>query len=138
MRITSKGRYGLRAMMELAAHARDGGLLKTREIAERQNIPLKYLEQIINTLKKHHLVVSTRGSEGGYRLARSPGEITIYDILRALEGDLSIMDQNENWPEEQGIFWKELERSIHKLLEITLSDFSNRSVDSPEGLMFYI
>ena len=138
MRITSKGRYGLRAMMELAGHAHAAGLLKTREIAERQNIPLKYLEQIINTLKKHHLVISTRGSEGGYRLARSPGEITIFDILHALEGDLSIMDTDDEWPEGQGLFWKELEDSVQKLLEITLSDFLRRNRADDEGLMYYI
>lgn len=125
-------------MMELADRAHEGGLLKTREIAERQNIPLKYLEQIINTLKKHQLVISTRGSEGGYRLARPPGDITIFDILRALEGDLSIMDTDEDWPEGQGIFWKELEESVQKLLEIPLSDFLLRNRSADEGLMYYI
>jgi Rrf2 family cysteine metabolism transcriptional repressor len=125
-------------MMELAGNADAGSLLKTREIAERQNIPLKYLEQIINTLKKHDLVVSTRGSEGGYRLARSPGEITLYDILRALEGDLSIMDRDDEMPEEQGLFWRELETSVQRLLEITLTDFLRKNHGTQEGLMYYI
>ncbi|MCB1171254.1 MAG: Rrf2 family transcriptional regulator, partial [Leptospiraceae bacterium] len=72
MKITSKGRYGLKAMMTLCEPEARTRLLKTREIAEKQTIPVKYLEQIINTLKKRRLVQSVRGSEGGYRLAREP------------------------------------------------------------------
>lgn len=123
--------------MELAEH-QEGGLVKTREIARSQEIPLKYLEQIINMLKKSRLVDSVRGSEGGYRLARPASEITLFDILRALEGDLSIMDQKENWGEQQGIFWRELEAEIFKLLDIPLSDFLARNKESSRPLMYYI
>lgn len=140
MRITSKGRYGLRAMMELARSTQNGQLLKVREISERQSIPLKYLEQIINTLKKSRLVASARGADGGYRIARPSDEITVFEILSALEGDLTIIDRNDPPGKDQGLFWIELEDKIKSMLDIPLADFiassTNKATD--EGLMFYI
>ncbi len=126
-------------MMELAKSSEDTRLTKTREIAERQNIPLKYLEQIINLLKKHKLVSSVRGAEGGYRIARSSQEITVYEILRALEGDLSVTARNDKyWGKEQGIFWSELEEKIKTILDIPLSDFVETSRNTESGMMYYI
>ncbi|MBL8019421.1 MAG: Rrf2 family transcriptional regulator [Leptospirales bacterium] len=134
MRITSRGRYGLKAMMELAA----GGLLKTREISERQKIPQKYLEQIIHSLRKNNLVSSVRGADGGYRLARNPTEITVLEILSALEGDLSIIDRGDStWDESTGNFWKELDEKIASMLQIPLSDFMESGSRKGE-LMYYI
>ncbi|MCE9599893.1 MAG: Rrf2 family transcriptional regulator [Spirochaetia bacterium] len=134
MRITSRGRYGLKAMMELAA----GGLLKTREISERQKIPQKYLEQIIHSLRKNNLVSSVRGADGGYRLARNPTEITVLEILSALEGDLSIIDRGDStWDESTGNFWKELDEKIAGMLQIPLSDFMESGSRRGE-LMYYI
>ncbi len=125
-------------MLELARQA-DQSLLKTREIAERQNIPLKYLEQIINTLKRGHLVVSVRGSEGGYRLARPAAEMTVFEILQALEGDLSVIDTSDPaWGRDQGVFWTELENRIRTILEIPLSEFAAAGARAEEALMFYI
>ncbi|MCB1323912.1 MAG: Rrf2 family transcriptional regulator [Spirochaetales bacterium] len=139
MRITSKGRYGLKAMMELARTGDDETLLKTREIAENQSIPLKYLEQIINILKKHNLVTSVRGSDGGYRLARTAAEITVYEILNALEGDLSVVDKDDpSWGHEQGVFWQDLENRIRRILEVPLSDFTEANREAEQGLMYYI
>lgn len=138
MRITSKGRYGLKAMMELAKTT-DDSLLKTREISERQSIPLKYLEQIINTLKKNSLVTSVRGSEGGYRLSRPAAEITVYEILYALEGDLSLIDKDDpSWGRDQGVFWTQLEEKLRAILEIPLSEFTDASSRAEEALMYYI
>jgi len=134
MRITSRGRYGLKAMMELAS----GGLLKTREISERQKIPQKYLEQIIHSLRKNNLVSSVRGAEGGYRLSRPPSEITVFEILAALEGDLSIIDRgDDSWDESTGNFWKELDTKISEMLKIPLSDFMESGSRRGE-LMYYI
>ncbi len=122
--------------MELAG-VQQGRLLKSREISEKQKIPLKYLEQIVNTLKKNRLVVSVRGAEGGYRLARPPSEITLLEILRALEGDLSIMDKSDaEWAGDQGLFWRELDEKIQQLLRVPLSDFL--STRARDGLMYYI
>ena len=88
MNITSKGRYALRVMMDLDQHA-DDGFVSLKVAAERQNISLKYLEMIISHLKRNALVESTRGKEGGYRLARKPEEYTIQEILSCIEDNLA-------------------------------------------------
>ncbi|MCB1164691.1 MAG: Rrf2 family transcriptional regulator [Leptospiraceae bacterium] len=139
MKITSKGRYGLKAMMTLCEPEARARLLKTREIAEKQSIPVKYLEQIINTLKKRRLVTSVRGSEGGYRLAREPETITVYEILSALEGDLSVLEKDADLREgRQGVFWNELDSNIRHMLEIPLTEFVRKNQEAEEGLMYYI
>ena len=88
MNITSKGRYALRVMLDLAQHPEDV-YVSLKVTAERQNISLKYLEMIISHLKKAGLVESTRGKEGGYRLARGADEITVADVLHSAEGSLA-------------------------------------------------
>lgn len=88
MKISTKGRYGLRLMLELALHYEKGNI-PLKEISQSQEISDKYLEQIINQLNKSGLVKSTRGSQGGYILSRKPEEIYIGEILRVLEGSLS-------------------------------------------------
>ena len=141
MKITSKGRYGLKAMLELAQNSSDSHLLKSRQISERQNIPLKYLEQIIAALRKSDLLVSVRGSEGGYCLARSPDQITVLEVLSALEGplSLSIVDpKDRTWTQEQGSFWQELEEKIHSFLKIPLNEFAKNKMGSRDKLMYYI
>ncbi len=145
MKITSKGRYGLKAMLELSKDYQSGLLVKSREIAQRQEIPLKYLEQIIAVLRKSSLLVSVRGPDGGYRLARSPENITIYEVLRTLEGDLSIMDlsglgkkNDEVSGQNQGLFWHELEKKIKDFLEIPLADFAVSNKNPEQDLMYYI
>lgn len=138
MRITSKGRYGLKAILELSAHFASGQLLKAREISEKHDIPQKYLEQIINTLKRNRLVSSVRGAEGGYRLARPPEDITVFEVLSALEGDLSIIDKAEAWDPEQGRFWRDLEEQFRTLLNVPLTDFAATGESQGPGLMYYI
>ena len=139
MKITSKGRYGLKIMLELSAPEARSRLLKSREIAENQNIPLKYLEQIINILKKRGLVISVRGAEGGYRIARDPQEITVFQILTALEGDLSILDKNSDLNEGyRALFWTEIDHRIKEMLDINLLDFLNQSRSIQDSLMYYI
>ena len=88
MRISTKGRYALRLMLDLAVHD-TGENIALKTIAKRQDISGKYLEQIIGVLTKAGFVKSVRGSSGGYRLARSPKEYTIGDILRLTEGSLA-------------------------------------------------
>ena len=88
MRISTKGRYGLRAMIDLAIHYSEGQITLS-SIAERQEISESYLEQLLNTLKKAGLVSSTRGHQGGYILTKDPEEITIFSIVEVLEGTLA-------------------------------------------------
>lgn len=88
MMISTKGRYALRIMADLAQH--DGeNPVSVREIARRQDISGKYMEQIISVLSRAGLLRSVRGAQGGYHLAKSPQEITVGMILRATEGDLA-------------------------------------------------
>ena len=88
MKITSKGRYGLRAMVDLAVNS-ETEPVSIHSIGERQDISDGYLEQLIAKLKRAGLVESIRGAAGGYRLARSAEEISVGDLLRALEGNLT-------------------------------------------------
>lgn len=91
MKLSTRGRYGIHAMYDLANHYGDGPQ-SIKCIAERQNIPEAYLEQLIAILRKEKLVISNRGAQGGYRLAASPEEITVGQVLRALEGGLNLVD----------------------------------------------
>ena len=86
MNFSTKGRYGLRAMIDLAVHSEEA--VPISSIAARENISECYLEQLAAKLKKAGLVVSTRGAQGGYRLARPSSEISVGDVLRILEGSL--------------------------------------------------
>lgn len=88
MNITSKGRYALRVMLDLAQH-REEGYISLKTIAERQGYSMKYLEMIVGSLKRAGLVASTRGKEGGYRLIRDPEDYTIGEILRCIEDNLA-------------------------------------------------
>ena len=88
MNITSKGRYALRVMLDLAQH-REEGHISLKTIAERQGYSMKYLEMIVGSLKRAGLVASTRGKEGGYRLVRDPEDYTIGEILRCIEDNLA-------------------------------------------------
>ncbi len=88
MKISTKGRYALRLMVDLAQY-NNGENVTLKEVARRQNISLKYLEQIITVLTKSGYVISTRGSGGGYRLAYSPEHYTVGMILRLTEGSLA-------------------------------------------------
>ena len=91
MRISTKGRYALRLMLDLAMD-NSGKPVRIREIAKKQGISDKYLEQIISTLNKAGFVRSHRGPQGGYQLARSPKDYTVGEILRLTEGPLSPVD----------------------------------------------
>ncbi len=91
MKLSTRSRYGLRAMLALAMHEGTEPVM-TKEIAERQNLPATYLEQLMLALRKAGLVVATRGARGGYVLAREPERMSLAQIIEALEGTLDIAD----------------------------------------------
>ena len=91
MKLSTRGRYGIHAMYDLAVHYGDGPQ-SIKCIAERQGIPEAYLEQLIALLRKEKLVISNRGAQGGYRLAAEPAQMTVGQVLRALEGGLNLVD----------------------------------------------
>ena len=88
MKFSTKSRYALRLMAELARYA-PGSTVSLKEISERQQLSLKYLEQIVPLLNKSNLLRTNRGYQGGYRLAKDPGDYTVGEILRITEGDLA-------------------------------------------------
>lgn len=89
MKLSNKGRYGIQAMFDIAFHGA-GNATQVKRIADRQDLPSRFLEQIFQELKRAGLVTSKRGPRGGYSLARPPGEISVGDILRALEGPVEL------------------------------------------------
>ncbi|MCX5818921.1 MAG: Rrf2 family transcriptional regulator [Deltaproteobacteria bacterium] len=95
MKLSTRGRYGVRMMLELALHYGEGPIL-LRDIAERQGISEKYLWQLINPLKTTGLVNSLRGAHGGYVLAKAPEAISLKAILQILEGSLCLVDCVDN------------------------------------------
>ena len=86
--ISTKGRYSIRILLDLAEHER-GGYIPMKEVAARQEISLKYIERILPPLKAAGLIASTHGIGGGYRLTREPEDYTLWDILRVAEGDMA-------------------------------------------------
>jgi Rrf2 family cysteine metabolism transcriptional repressor len=94
MNISTKGRYGLRAMVDIAVHSL-GEYIPLKVIAERQDISENYLEQVFSVLKKAQLVKSARGSQGGYTLSKAASKITVGEVLRILEGDLNITGDDD-------------------------------------------
>ena len=87
MIISTRGRYALRVMIDLAEHS-DGNYIPMKDVAERQNISLKYLEKILPPLSKNNFIVGVHGKGGGYKLTRSPSEYSVLDILNVTEGSL--------------------------------------------------
>lgn len=85
LRISAKGEYAIRAVLDLALH-HGRGLIPIQEIAARQRIPQRYLEQVLLALKRADLLTSKRGASGGYHLTRAPEQITVGEVLRAVEG----------------------------------------------------
>jgi Rrf2 family transcriptional regulator, cysteine metabolism repressor len=89
MKLSTKGKYGVRAVFEIARHFGEGPIT-IKEIAERQGISLSYLEQILHRLGKAGVIESVRGPSGGYLLKRKPANVTIGDVVRALEGPIAL------------------------------------------------
>ncbi len=131
MKISTKGRYALRVMVDLALH-NNGEFVALKDIAARQDITTKYMEQIVTVLSKAGLVESMRGSNGGHRLTKAPSEYKVGDILRVMEGSLqSVMcsadSDGMSCPLAEGCstarFWKGLDDVINDYIDsFTLED----------------
>ena len=136
MKLSTKGRYGLRALIDLAVHDKDDAV-SIQSIAERQDISESYLEQLVRLLKKAGLVTSVRGAGGGYRLAQAADSISVGDVLRALEGDLNAVACSA-YQEEQTcegadccvtkLVWKKINDAITSTVDsIMLAELVNES-----------
>lgn len=129
MQISTKGRYALQMMLDLALH-NTGEYVVLQDIADRQGITVKYLEQIASVLSREGCVQSARGKAGGYRLSRRPHEYRLGDILRVMEGDLAPVSPKDYPGERVGapgaalaFFWRDFARAIDSFADSrTLED----------------
>lgn len=134
MKISTKGRYALRLLIDLAQNGSEG-FVALKDISERQGVSKKYLEQIVPILNRSNILITGRGYQGGYKLAKKPAEYTVGDILRLTEGNLapvSCLEQTPNRCERcrECItlpIWEGLHKTINEYLDgITLQDILDR------------
>ncbi|MFS8778502.1 RrF2 family transcriptional regulator [Synechococcus sp. W70.1] len=146
MELSCKSEYALLALLELAQHYNDGRVLQIREIAAHQSIPDRYLEQLLATLRRQGLVRSQRGAKGGYFLARPPWQISLLDVIQAIEGEeLSrsrTLPSSDLTPERQVLLqaWQEAQAAAVDILQkTTLQDLCDRQNQGQQArLMYYI
>ncbi|MCS4479990.1 Rrf2 family transcriptional regulator [Clostridium botulinum] len=128
MKISTKGKYGIKAIIDLAINSTEEAVT-LKSISERQNISEGYLEQIFSLLRKNNLIKGIKGAQGGYILEKDSAHITAGEILRALEGDLSVVELNDDYLNnrmEKSIktnLWDRINESIERVVDsITLED----------------
>ena len=137
MKISTKGRYALCVMVDLAEH-RQEGCVALKDIAVRQNISKKYLEQIVALLNRPDILRTVRGAQGGYMLARSPENYTVAEILKIAEGSLAPIPNLDDPSEAAAAadaqllpIWQGLYNVVNDYLEgITLQDILDRRMES--------
>ena len=140
MKISTKGRYALRMLLDLAIYGADG-FVALKDIAERQNISKKYLEQIVPLLNKSNMLKTNRGYQGGYMLSKAPSEYTVGEVLRITEGSLcpvACLQYSPNDCPRAGEcitlpVWEGLYKAITDYLDgITLQDIIDNSPQAPD------
>jgi len=138
MKISAESDYACRALLELALNWPGRKLVQVSVIAKKQNIPIKYLEQILIELKNIGMVESVRGKQGGYRLVKEPRKISLGEVMRKTRGPLlQIADAAEKRESVFTPIWKETEEAIAKVLDkINFEDIANKA-KSTEGAMVY-
>lgn len=146
MKISTKGRYAVRVMLDLALN-NTGECIKVKDIATRQGISEKYLEQIIAVLNRAGYVNSVRGAQGGYRIAKDPSEYTVGMILRLTEGSMApVACLDEGAPDcdrcdtcETLEVWKDLYAAINNVIDnVTIADLVEKSRQRAENLDYSI
>jgi Rrf2 family transcriptional regulator, cysteine metabolism repressor len=139
MKISTKGRYGLTIMIELAKNHGEGPT-SLKAIAQANDLSEHYLEQLVAPLRNAGLVRSIRGAYGGYVLALEPSKITAGDVIRVLEGPITLVEGLEDEGPAQRELWIRIRDAIKGVLDHTsLSDLASHSEDSEtDGYMFYI
>ncbi|WP_071516380.1 Rrf2 family transcriptional regulator [Geitlerinema sp. PCC 9228] len=145
MELSCKSQYALLALLELATHYEDAEPMQIRQIAAGQNIPDRYLEQLLATLRRSHLVRSQRGARGGYLLAIEPWHITLFDVVRCIEGfdgEANAKDCQSQTVEGTvvGEIWQEVRETAYSVLQkYTIQDLRERRDERNQlNLMYYI
>lgn len=123
MMVSSRGRYALRVMADLAENEKNGAFIPLKEIAEREELSLKYLESIMTTLSKAGLVEGAHGKGGGYRLKRKPEEYRVSEILKLTEGSLAPVSCENAGSCRTRAMWTKLDKLINDFFDgITIAD----------------
>ncbi len=148
MKISTKGIYAIETMADLAIYSADS-VESIKNIATRRQLSEKYLEQIVSSLRKSKLIISTRGASGGYRLAKSPESITVFEILEAVENNMTFLNCLEDNAEcsmcsekcSTRPVWNTMWINILEVLEgVTLADIVQKSkeIQKNKALEYYI
>ena len=148
MRISAKGEYAIRALLDLAVHHGEG-LVPIQEVARRQGIPQRYLEQVLLLLKRAGILESKRGSAGGYQLVRAPAGISVGEVLRAVEGRVTALDVagrhqstvSEAAASDLAPLWREISGAVAAVIDrTTFGDLAERvkARRSPERTIYHI
>jgi Rrf2 family protein len=142
--LSCKSEYALLALLELASEYEASEPLQIRQIATKQNIPDRYLEQLLATLRRHGLVRSQRGAKGGYLLAREPWSITLFEVITCIEGTDSRQTPNAQDGTLETLIvhdvWQEVDQAVETILhKYTLKDLiERRNARRQLDLMYYI
>jgi len=147
MKLNTKTRYGLRAIIEIAIQENEQGVFQ-KDIAQNQEISIKYLDQIISELKSANLITTIGGKKSGYRLTKSPKDILVYDVYKAFNSPLKLIDcygtdkecTKHNNCAAQGL-WCKLNKQIIKFMESkTLEEIvqEQKKLNNSDEIMFYI
>ena len=133
MKISTKVRYGLKALVYIADESAKGRIVRIKEISEKEDISVQYLEQILYKLKNENIIEGKRGPNGGYRLAKNPEEITLHELYKILDEEEKVIDCNESKENKANCngqscgttcIWNKLDNAMTKILEeTTLNDF---------------
>jgi len=148
MRISAKGEYAIRALLDLAVHHGEG-LVPIQEVARRQGIPQRYLEQVLLLLKRAGILESRRGSAGGYQLVRSPAGISVGEVLRAVEGRVTALDvagrhpskTSEATASDLAPLWREIAGAVAAVIDrTTFGDLAEqvKARRSPSRTIYHI
>ena len=148
MRISAKGEYAIRALLDLSVHHGEG-LVPIQEVARRQSIPQRYLEQVLLLLKRAGILESKRGSAGGYQLVRSPAGISVGDVLRTVEGRVTALDVAGRHPSKTSDaaasdlapLWREIAGAVGEVIDrTTFGDLAEqvKARRSPERSIYHI
>lgn len=128
MKISTRVRYGIKALTYIVEEGKKGKLVRIKEISEAENISIQYLEQILFKLKNEKIIEGKRGPSGGYKLIKDPSEITLHDLYRILDEDERVIDCNESPDGKEscgedgcnsGCIWGQLDAAMTKILEGT-------------------
>lgn len=142
MIISSKGKYGLVALMDICLYSRSEAVT-LKSVSKRQDISERYLEQIFSILKKGGIINSKKGAQGGYFLARKPKDITVGEILNILEGYLKIVSPSEEKNDIECFMQKKIWNNINRQIEtsfnsITLEELVKDYIEGKITIMYYI